>query len=148
MLELRADEGREATNKQDATHTRPVYFQLKLRQEQTHFQQTHKTAGQLWAAYETRAFISMGWSLRGAAGGRAAPWPSFTRARSVSGCDRTQDSRITVKHFLSPSLRLLGSARSGVVDSLCETLYPVSEPEKWSWGVILPPEEERDLLDF
>lgn len=60
MLELRAGEGREATNKQDATHTRPVYFQLKLRQEQTHFQQTHKTAGQLWAAYETRAFLSMG----------------------------------------------------------------------------------------
>lgn len=60
VLELRAGEGREATNKQDATHTRPVYFQLKLRQEQTHFQQTHKTAGQLWAAYETRAFISMG----------------------------------------------------------------------------------------
>lgn len=145
MLELRAGEGREATNKQDATHTRPVYFQLKLKQEQTHFQQTHKTAGQLRAAYETRAFISMGWSLQG---GRAAPWPSFTRARSVSGCDRTQDSRITVKHFVPPSLRLLGSARSGVVDSLCETLYRVSEPEKWSWGVILPPEEERDLLDF
>lgn len=63
MLELRAGEGREATNKQDATHTRPVYFQLKLRQEQTHFQQTHKTAGQLRAAYETSAEVCGG--LRG-----------------------------------------------------------------------------------
>lgn len=49
--------------------------------------------------------------------------------------------------FPSSTPRLIQSGR-GSLTLLCEAMKWVSGPEKWSSGVIYPPDGERDSLDF